>query len=45
MSDNFICWLILIYCFTAVASVYEKDYSRMMYFIGAIILSIGLLMK
>ena len=45
VSNNFILGLIGTYLVIACVSVYEKNYSRMMYFIGAIILSIGLLMK
>lgn len=45
VSNNFILGLIGTYFIITCISIYEKNYSRMMYFIGAIILSIGLLMK
>ena len=44
MSDALMCCMIAFYALTALVSVFEGQYGRALYFTGAIVLSVGVLM-
>ena len=45
MGNKLLIWLIVQYVIIAFAYLFNKDYAKFIYFLGAIILSIGVLMK
>ena len=43
MGDTFVKILIIEYIIIAIAYAFQKDWARVLYFVGAIILSLGVL--
>lgn len=44
MSDRLMFCMIAFYCVTAAVSFVERQYGRCLYFVGAVVLSCGVLM-